>query len=258
MTVGASREARVLRLRHAIRRSRAQTRGLLASFRFLLYAYLGRVEEVWIGDSNAVHMNSATMITAVRRLSDGRWVIHLGPRVMFSIAREGFPPALNRLLRLSSHTPRADKVVWGFSFGEIDVRCHLAPRMSDPKTALAFVPTYLEQVQRAATSAGARRALVLVPTPPSATYPEQAGFPVVGTIEERTIANRAMREAMITAATTLPTGGAAVHLVDLTDELSDTRGQMREDLTFDGLHANRAGRAVFRKAVDELLAETPA
>ena len=256
MTAAGSGGTRVQRLRHAIRRSRARTRGFLTSFRFLLYAYLGRVDEVWIGDSHAVLFNSPSMTKAVLRLPDRRWVIHLGPRVMYSIARDGLPPAVLRLLRRASRTPRAKDIVWAFSFGEIDVRCHLAPRMHDRDAALAFVPTYLAHLQSAATSAGARRALVLIPTPQSATYADPAEFPSVGTLAERTEANRALHDAMLDAAAALPAGGTSVILVDVTEEFSDEQGAMREDMTFDGLHANDAGRIAFRKAVDEVLAET--
>ena len=245
-----------LRLRLALHRYRTRFKGFVATFHFLTHAALGRVKEVWIGDSNAVHMNSATMVTAVRQLPGGLWVIHLGPRVMFSIAREGLPPAVIRLLRWCSHLSGAKDIIWGFSFGEIDVRCHLVPRMSDPAAALAFVPAYLGHIQRAATSAGARDVLVLMPTPQSATYPEQAGFPVVGTIDERVAANRALLDALTAAAAALPADGATVHLVDLTGALSNAQGQMREELTFDGLHTNEAGRAVFRRAVDEIIATT--
>jgi hypothetical protein len=247
-----------LRLRLALHRYRAKAKGLIATFHFLFYAYSGRVKEVWIGDSNAVHMNLYDMITAARRMPDGRWVMHLGPRVMFSIAREGLPPAVSRLLRWSSHTPRAKDIVWGFSFGEIDVRCHLVPRMSDPEAALAFIPGYLEVIRQAGTSAGAGRTLVLVPPPQSATYPEQAGFPVNGSIEERTATNLLVRRAMFAAAAKLPSDGTNLLLVDVIDQLSDARGHMREEMTFDGLHTNANGRAVFRQAVDDLLAATAA
>lgn len=246
----------ILRLRLRIRRYRARTQGYLGMLRFLTYALLGRVHEVWIGDSNAVHLNSATMITAMRRLPEGRWVVHLGPRVMYSIAKEGLPAPLLRMLRWTRRTPRAHHITWGFSFGEIDVRCHLAPRMSDPDAALAFVPVYLEHVRQAVRSSGARRGLVLAPTPPSATYPEQAGFPVVGTFVERVDATTALRDAMVKALAELPTEGPSIVLVDLIDDLADAKGGMREELTFDGLHTNEAGRAVFRHAVDEILAET--
>jgi lysophospholipase L1-like esterase len=258
MTKDASGGTRVQRLRHVIRRSRARTRGFLASFRFLLYAYLGRVDEVWIGDSHAVLFNSPSMTKAVLRLPERRWVIHLGPRLMHSIARNGLPPAVLRLLRRVSRTPRAKDIIWGFSFGEIDVRRHLAQRMHDPDAALAFVPTYLAHLQSAATSAGARRVLVLIPPPQSATYSDPVAFPSVGTLAERTEANRALHDALIDAAATLPADGASLILVDVTREFSDERGAMREDRTFDGLHANDEGRAVFRTAVDEVLAETSA
>jgi lysophospholipase L1-like esterase len=246
----------VFRLRRAVRRVRARTLGNLIVARLLVYAYLGRVDEVWVGDSHAVHMNSPTMITALRRLPDGRWVMHVGPRVMYSISREGLPAAALRVLRLMSRTPRARDIVWGFSFGEIDVRCHLVPRMGDPDAALSFVPSYLRHLQDAATSAGARRALVLIPPPESDVYPDQIGFPVVGSLSERVDASHALRDAMVKAAADLPSSGASISLIDITEEFSDERGAMREDLTYDGLHANDEGRAVFRAAVEQVLRAT--
>jgi lysophospholipase L1-like esterase len=246
----------IRRLRRSIRRYRARLAGLLGVTRMLGYAVVGRVDEIWIGDSHAVHMNSPTMIAALRRLPDGRWVWHLGPRVMFSIAREGLPTAVLRVLRLVSRTRRAREIVWGFSFGEIDVRCHLVPRMGDPDAALEFVPIYLERLRRAATAAGARRAVVLIPPPESDVYPEQIGFPVVGSLAERIEASHALRDAMIRAAKDLPADGASIHLIDLTDAFSDERGAMREDLTYDGLHANDEGRAVMRRHVVDILDAT--
>lgn len=247
--------SRILQLRLGIRLVRARVQGLFGVARLLGYALVGRVDEVWIGDSHVVHVNSPTMVTALRRLPDGRWIWHLGPRIMYSIAREGLPPALLRTLELISRTRRAKDIVWVFSFGEIDVRCHLAPRLGKPD-AFAFVARYLERLQRAATRAGARRTLVLIPPPVSEEYPEQAGFPVVGTFAERVDANRALRDALIKAAAGLPADGAALHLIDVTEEFSDGRGGVKDGLTFDGLHTNEAGRAVIRKRVEEILAET--
>lgn len=246
----------VRRLRLTVRRYRARIQGLLGVARLLGYAALGRVDEVWIGDSHAVHVNSASMVTALKRLPDGRWIWHLGPRIMYSIAREGLPPAVLRVLGMIRHTRRARDIVWVFSFGEIDVRCHLAPRMDDPDKALAFVAPYLQQVHDAATRAGARRTLVLIPPPESDTYPEQAGFPVVGTLAERVKATLAMRDAMVRAAAELPHEGAAVILIDVTEEFSDERGAILEHLTYDGLHTNEAGRALIRSKVEQLLRDT--
>jgi hypothetical protein len=246
----------IFRLRRFVRRHRARLQGWIGITRLLTYAWTGRLHEVWVGDSHAVHMNSPTMITALRRLPDGRWVLHTGPRVMYSIAQGGLPAPVIRVLHRISRTPRAKDIVWGFSFGEIDVRCHLVPRMGDPDAALAFVPAYLEHIQEAATTAGARHCMVLIPPPESDVYPEQIGFPVVGTLEERIDASHALRDAMVKASAGLPASGATVHLIDLTDDFSDPRGAMREDLTYDGLHANDDGRAVFRKHVEAILRVT--
>jgi len=161
-----------------------------------------------------------------------------------------------RVLAMIGRTRRASEIVWVFSFGEIDVRCHLVPRMGDLDKALAFVPLYIDQLHRAATVAGARRTLVLVPPPQSDTYPEQAGFPVVGSLAERVKATLELRDAMIRAVDALPPGGASVILIDVTDELSDERGAILEELTYDGLHTNEAGRDVIRAKVEQLLRQT--
>lgn len=246
------------RLRRSVRVFRARAQGTLGAGHLLLCAFLGRVNEVWIGDSHAVHVNSPTMIAALQRVTTGRWVWHLGPRIMYSIARDGLPPAVLRVLRMIDHTPRARDIVWVFSFGEIDVRCHLVSRMADPESALAFVPDYLANVRSAATLAGARRALVLVPPPESDVYPEQFGFPILGALDERVAASHALRDAMVRAVTVAPATGAAVHLIDVTEDFSDQRGAILEDLTYDGLHTNQAGRDLIRRRVDEILAATRA
>jgi hypothetical protein len=243
-------------MRRSIRRFRARGQGLAGIARLLVHCQRGRVQEVWIGDSHAVHANTATMVTALRRLPDGRWVWHLGPRLMYSIARGGLPPALVRSLRMIRGTRGSSEIVWVFSFGEIDVRCHLVARMGDPEAALAFVPDYLRHLQLVATLAGARRALVLVPTPGSDSYPEQLGFPVVGTLGERIKANLAVRDALVHAAAELPATGARLHLIDCTEELSDESGAMSSDLTYDGVHTNEKGRAVIRRRVEELIDAT--
>src|SRR5689334_17256976 len=132
----------IFRLRRIVRRYRARTLAWIGVSRLMAYARLGKIDEIWVGDSHAVHMNSPTMITALRRLPDGRWVLHTGPRVMYSIAQRGLPDAVIRVLQRISRTRRAKDIVWAFSFGEIDVRCHLVPRMGDPEAALAYVPAY--------------------------------------------------------------------------------------------------------------------
>jgi hypothetical protein len=256
MSVNTLNNTRIRRIRQRVRRFRAKAQGNFGIARLLVYAYLGRVDQVWIGDSHAVHMLSPTMITALRRMPDGRWVMHLGPRLMYSIAHNDFPPAALRMFRLARYAPGAKDIVWGFSIGGLDTRNQLAPRMSDPEAALSFVPLYLKRVQQAATSAGARRALVLIPPPEADVTAEQIGFPIVGTLTERMAATRAMRDALIKAAGELPDDGASISFVDVTAAFSDERGAMRDDMTFDHIHADEEGRDIFRAQVDEILRST--
>jgi hypothetical protein len=250
------RESALIRARKSVRRYRARAQGFAGAASLVVRAHLGRVTEVWVGDSHTVTMNTTRMVTALRRQPEGHWIVHLGPRLMFSIAGNGLPPALLRTMRLVGRSARAEDIVWAFSFGEIDVRCHLVPRMGDPEAALAFVPAYVQRLHDAATLAGARRALILVPPPQSDGFHEEFGFPIIGTIEERVATNLALRDALVRAVTELPGTGAAIHLVDLTEDFADERGAIVDALTYDGLHANEAGRAIFRRRVQEILDAT--
>jgi lysophospholipase L1-like esterase len=61
---------------------------------------------------------------------------------------------------------------------------------------------------------------------------------------------------MVRAAAALPATGASLILIDVTEEFSDEQGAIIEDLTYDGLHTNEAGRAAIRAKVEQLLRDT--
>ncbi|PWN04917.1 hypothetical protein DJ010_04770 [Nocardioides silvaticus] len=241
------------RTRHIIRVTIARTAFLVMSTRLLRAAFTGRLKEIWVGDSHAALTPARELGAPLRHIEDGRWVCHLGPRLQFSIARQGLPPAVLRIFRLVGRAKNAKNVLWIYSFGEIDVRCHLVPRMEQPGT-YDFVPQYLERIREAARATGSERVLVYVPPPESDVAEEQTGFPVVGTLEERTRALHLMRDAMHKAAAAMSDDGPRIVLVDCIDEFSDENGIWQWRYTYDGLHTNDEGRAVVRAKINEVLA----
>ncbi|WP_408898111.1 SGNH/GDSL hydrolase family protein [Nocardioides sp. R1-1] len=240
------------RLRAFVRLRRARLRGWLALFRMLLAALRGRVDEIWVGDSHSVTFNTAQPpLPGILRTAERRWTWHLGPRVMYSIARDDFPPTLLRTARLVARVPGARDAAWFFSFGEIDIRCHLAPRLAQGADA-DFVATYVERVRGLVGRLGTRTGTIVVPVPPCLDSYDHAAFPVAGSPEERLVAHGAVRTALTAAVDATP----GLRLLDVTEALAGPDGLMRDELTDDGCHTNAAGRAAVRHEVSVLLRAT--
>ena len=241
------------RTRHLVRVSRAKAKATLSSLGLYRAARRGELKEIWVGDSHAALIPATVLGKPLRHIENGRWVCHLGPRLQFSIASNGLPPQVLQIFKRVGRSKHAADVLWVYSFGEIDVRCHLVPRMDEPGT-FDFVPQYLERIREAAVITGSPRVLVFVPPPESDVAEEQTGFPVIGTLAERTRALHLLRDAMHKAADSMSDDGPQILLVDCIDTFSDEHGVWQERYTYDGLHTNDAGRAVVRGEIDRVLA----
>jgi len=238
------------RLRAFVRLRRARLRGWIALGRLLVAALRGQVDEVWVGDSHSVTFNTEhSPLPGILRTGERRWTWHLGPRVMYSIARDGFPTTLRRTARLIARVPGARDAGWFFSFGEIDIRCHLAPRLAGGAD-VGFVSSYVERVRDLVGRLGAGAGTIVVPVPPCLDSYDHVAFPVAGTPAQRLAAHAAVRSALAAAVDAAP----PLRLLDLTGALSGPDGLMRDELTDDGCHTNAAGRAVVRQQVTTLVA----
>jgi len=235
---------------HRLRVLKARAQARRGFFRFLSALKRHEVDEVWVGDSHAVLLNTARFpfpTLAPTEEDERRWVWHMGPRLMFSISREGFDPVMMRWARLLRPERGSAEPTWFFVFGEIDVRCHLVPRLT-AAPQMPFVARYVEQVRRFADRVGIDKAVVVVPIPPAVDVLDHSAFPVVGTPEQRLSAHRTLREHLI--AVVAASGDARLRVVDATDVLAGPDDLLSEEFTDDGCHTNLAGRAAFRHAVD--------
>lgn len=239
-------------LRAFVRMRRARLRGWLALVRLLVAAARGQVDEIWVGDSHSVTFNTEhSPLPGILRSGERRWTWHLGPRVMYSIARDDFPPTLLRVARVIARVRGAREAAWYFSFGEIDIRCHLAPRLAQGDGDVSFVATYADRVHGLLGRLGAAHGTLVVPVPPCLDSYDHAAFPVAGTPEQRLAAHRAVRSALVVAVGA-ERARPELRLLDLTDALAGPDGLMRDELTDDGCHTNGAGRDVVRREVAAL------
>ena len=241
------------RIRTFIRLRRARLRGLIGIVRLVSAFRRGLVEEVWVGDSHTVLFNlDHGMPPGIFRTAEGRWTWHLGPRMIYSIAKKDFPTPLRRTSKILARIPAAGEAMWFFSFGDVDIRCHLVPRLAGGQD-LRFVAEYVDRVRDLLASIGAPTGTISIPPPPTLDTDDHELFPVVGTPEQRLDVHRAVREALYAAAAS-DRPGPKIQLLDLSDALADSTGLMQPEFTMaDGLHTNDAGRAVVRREIDQLI-----
>jgi hypothetical protein len=231
------------------RRALAMLRFGLALARLVLAARRGPVQ-FWIGDSHSVWLNRSWPAPPLSQAAPGRWVWHIGPRLMYSLARDGYPPAVHRVARLLRLTGAGRAVTPIFVSGEIDIRCHLAGYLDRPG-GTDFVAGYVAAGRSVARAAGAQRVLFVVPVPPSDAVPDYAGFPVLGTLAERLTAFAAVRAELARAAAGSDEQPPAA-VIDATADVSDAQGGLRVELSVDGCHLTPAGAQFVHRRLAEL------
>jgi hypothetical protein len=198
--------------------------------------------ELWIGDSHAMCVNREVTNSMFMRGPEGQLILRAGARLMYSIARTGFPSRVMRVARLVHRFGRPGALVPVFLAGEIDVRVHLAERRD---ASFDWVGGYVARCMEIAHLLKAERVAFFVTTPPVDVPEEDVWFPVTGTIEERVAVHGQLRDALATAVEPVP---SAV-LLDVTDLLADATGAMPIESTMDGAHTNLETVARIRAAL---------
>lgn len=201
-----------------------------------------RRTELWIGDSHAMALNRKATNSMFCRGPEGQLILRAGPRLMYSLARHGFPPRVTRVARLVNRFGRPGALVPLFVAGEIDLRAHLPKR---PDAPLDWIDDYVEACMQVARLLKADRVGFVVTPPPVDVSAEDIWFPILGTIEERVAIHRRLRATLATAVSRIPNG----ILIDLTDTLARPDGGMPVEFTYDGVHTNLAAVARVRAGV---------
>lgn len=205
----------------------------------------GSRRELWIGDSHAASFTRGGSYAMFLPAPGGVLVLRTGARLMYSLAKNGFPPRVLRLFRVIRLLGRPNSFAPVFVAGEIDVRNHLARhRDSD----LTFVVDYVARAADLAASIGADRFYFVVPPPPASTE-LIVGLPHVGTDADRLAAFQRLRSALTDAVAAV--SGATC--LDFTPALSGEDGLLEPRLTDDGCHVNDEGRRIVRSRIGSLV-----
>jgi hypothetical protein len=203
-----------------------------------------KTTELWLGDSHALCFNRGISLSMFVRTPEDGFVVRFGPRLMYSIAKNGMPEKITRVARFVGRFGRPGTVVPIISAGEIDIRCHLSGREQDYSFVDEYVAVCAEMFELTKAPVG----YIVVPPPPNRECPSVDLYPIKGTIDERIESTRGVRAALRDAVAAHP----KVELLDFSDILSNPDGSMLADLSDDGCHTNAKGIGVVRARVVEL------
>lgn len=236
-------------LRAAVRRSRFRILSAITLLRLLFGPE--RELDLWVGDSHAMCLNEPRSPARLTRAPHGQYVAYLGPRLMYTIARDDFPSWVRRLLAFRTRLHPGGRVRLLFCTGEIDLRCHLVPRAETDPDVLAFVEEYVARCRDLARAAAAASWALVTPPPPSATVPDQTEFPVKGTIGQRIH----LRDLMVHRLRVVAEGESSATVIDIGPVLSDSVGALSRFLTDDDCHTNASGVTRVRHLIAQELPE---
>jgi hypothetical protein len=211
------------------------------------------LNRLWIGDSHASFLADAPL-KRFALTSGADAVVWLGPRLMYSLSREGFPDPLIPELRKGLDLADTPIVL---AAGEIDCRVHLVERRNQAGF-LAFVADYVQRVSELRVRLGAPRAFILGPVPPSDLGPENFELPRIGTLLERVAVSKELEAELCESVIRLE--DPALSAFPLGRRLADKRtGELARNFSLDGCHVNRLGSLMLRdKLVQACAAPTRA
>ncbi len=208
-----------------------------------------RLNRLWIGDSHAAFLAGLSLQRF--SVSKEEAVIWLGPRLMYSLARDGFPDPLIAELKGVRVDLTTTSIV--LTCGEIDCRVHLVGRLHD-ENALDFTSLYVVSAAQLRARMGAKHAYLLGPVPPSDIGGDDPGFPRTGTLDERVTASRLLEKRLCEEAAASEESG--ISAIPLGAILADPKtGALAAEFTNDGCHVNCRGAELVRERLEEAMAQ---
>lgn len=200
---------------------------------------------VFLGDSHVVAFTDSKFIRILNFKFDrihnqnGIFIsLWFRDTLAYNVSRAVYPKSAKRLAFLLGCL-RFVGAKFFFSFGEIDIRCHLAKvdRSSD------FLIEYVQMCLKLVKSTP-RYVFFLTPTPPSDFYNDHPSFPRFGSLTDRIGAHGVFCENLKTMAKFHFCG-----YVNTGADLTDKFGELQYSLTSDGCHLNENGSKIVRAAV---------
>lgn len=196
-----------------------------------------------IGDSHALFLCGAHG-SSLRRIRPTRFpgviVLWLGPKLLHSLATRGFPAWVRILMARRLALGGRANVCVDIVAGEIDVRCHLAPRVAadGPAVVDRLVEAFVAQLRRCADG-GVAGIRYYEPVPPSDAYADNPEFPRAGSLAERIRCHRLLADRIRQSIEDAARTGYPFRFVANPEEAVLADGAMNPLWSDDGCHFNQ-------------------
>ena len=199
------------------------------------------IRYIWIGDSHSRFI--AGNSDPAKRYSFSKHndlIIWLGPRLLYSISRQGF--RLNLFDKVILRRVGSNNLCV-FVFGEIDCRVHFVPHKihHNQEELMRIVQGYKVQVTKLINKYDIGSSFVLTPIPPSDFGSNNPMFPRTGSLIDRVNATKAISN------TLNQYSNENFTVVDLSKYLSNSDGSLNLVYSDDGVHVNSLGSRVILK-----------
>lgn len=190
---------------------------------------------IWIGDSHAHFIaRNGKRIRHFSITDKNHLLIWLGPKLLYSVSRDGFHIDKLTSLILKKASIRQKLVL---SLGEIDCRVHLVPRTLIKGTTEFdnIVRNYRVSVMQILEKYNLGSAFILTPMPPSDFGLDNPMFPRNGSLSERVTVTKLLTESLVSVSS------SEFHVINLSSILASQDGSLNMKYSNDGIHVNLLG-----------------
>jgi hypothetical protein len=217
----------------------------------LLDRLTGKEVTLIVGDSHAVTLGDGSLVSfqRIQRASgiENAYIIWLGPKLLSSVTRKGFPAWVRVLMSgLPTLIAGAARLRIDLVFGEIDVRCHLAPRLrfGGPMAIERLGDDFVNLLHTCVETPGVLGIRYHEPVPPSDLGLQNEAFPVAGTLAERIECHQLLVGRISSAIAARFGNSPRVLFIPNPPGSKLADGSLSPDWTDDGCHFNRSTLAI--------------
>ncbi len=207
-------------------------------------------QNLWIGDSHALFISGSRRAKVTATPNHEDICIWLGPRLAFSVARDGW--RLPARVRLIARIRRFNKLI--IVMGEIDCRVYLGRPNDTDYRQEAWVREFVEVAYTLADQIRVKELVFLSPVPPADIGKNNADFPRHGTLIARVQGTKWFTDMVISFSSSRLFGD----VIDLRHLVGKEDGSLDPKFTTDGVHVNHKGSLLIQEAIcgREVVAKT--
>ena len=198
-------------------------------------------QNLWIGDSHALFISGCPRATVTATPDHESICIWLGPRLAFSVARDGW--RLPARVRLLAKIRRFNKLI--IVLGEIDCRVYLGRPNNAEYRQESWVSDFIDMTSLLAEQIRFKNLVFVSPVPPSDICEAHPEFPRHGTLTSRIEGTKWFTETV----TSLVSTRTNEKVIDLHQLVGQENGSLNPKFTVDGVHVNGQGSSLIQAAI---------